>query len=314
MRVVNHHSERQLQLLADQEPRAAIAKRLRTIVLAKRSYTAPEIATCTGFSRRVVQAWVARYNGEGLAGLETKAGRGRKPPLTPEEADQLQQRLDAGPLPDDGVCTLRGKDVQRILESEFGQLRSLNAVYGLLHRLGYSSLVPRPQHPQTDPAAQEEFKKNWRAPRGDPDALSRPPAASLSRRRSAVRPARYADSRLGQNGFATPCRAANAVRIRLCPGRDVCRDGAGRRADFAAAGHGHRESVSRPILGNARTRRAGGAGLGRRRLPSGERSTLPIEHHVDDVAAVLAGAESSRESVALPAEPSLVEPKIRHRG
>jgi transposase len=160
MRVVNHHSERQLQLLADQEPRAAIAKRLRTIVLAKRSYTAPEIATCTGFSRRVVQAWVARYNGEGLAGLETKAGRGRKPPLTPEEADQLQQRLDAGPLPEDGVCTLRGKDVQRILESEFGQLRSLNAVYGLLHRLGYSSLVPRPQHPQTDPAAQEEFKKN----------------------------------------------------------------------------------------------------------------------------------------------------------
>ena len=42
MRVVNHHSERQLQLLADQEPRADIAKRLRTIVLAKRSYTAPE--------------------------------------------------------------------------------------------------------------------------------------------------------------------------------------------------------------------------------------------------------------------------------
>jgi hypothetical protein len=60
-------------------------------------------------------------------------------------------------LPDDGVCTLRGKDVQRILQHEFGQLRSLNAVYGLLH---YSSLVPRPQHPQADPAAQEEFKKS----------------------------------------------------------------------------------------------------------------------------------------------------------
>ena len=215
MRVVNHHSERQLQLLADQESRADIAKRLRTIVLAKRSYTAPEIATCTGFSRRVVQAWVARYNGEGLAGLETKAGRGRKPPLTPAEADQLQQRLDAGPLPEDGVCTLRGKDVQRILESEFGQLRSLNAVYGLLHRLGYSSLVPRPQHPQTDPAAQEEFKKNL--PSASRRSRSRPPAASLSRRRSAVRPARYADSRLGQNGFATPYRAANAVRSERTP-------------------------------------------------------------------------------------------------
>jgi len=159
MRVAAHHSEQQLQQLSDQEPRADLAKRLRTITLAQRGYTAPEIATCTGFSRRAVQNWVARYNREGLAGLETKAGRGRKPPLTPEEADQLKQRLDAGPLPEDGVCTLRGKDVQRILQREFGQLRSLNAVYGLLHRLGYSSLAPRPQHPQANPAAQEEFKK-----------------------------------------------------------------------------------------------------------------------------------------------------------
>jgi transposase len=106
-----------------------------------------------------VQTWVARYNGEGLAGLETKAGRGRKPPLTPEEADQLKQRLDAGPLPDDGVCTLRGKDVRRILEREYGQLRSLNAVYGLLHRLGYSSLAPRPQHPQADPGRARRVQK-----------------------------------------------------------------------------------------------------------------------------------------------------------
>ena len=137
MNVVSHHSEQQLQRLADREPRADLAKRLRTVLMAQQGFTAPEVAICTGFSPRSVQEWVARYNGEGL-----------------------KQRLDAGPLPDDGVCTLRGKDVQRILHHEFGQLRSLNAVYGLLHRLGYSSLVPRPQHPQADPAAQEEFKKS----------------------------------------------------------------------------------------------------------------------------------------------------------
>ena len=160
MNVVSHHSEQQLQQLADREPRADRAKRLRTVLMARQGFTAPEVAICTGFSPRSVQEWVARYNREGLSGLATKPGRGRKPSLTPEEAEQLKQRLDAGPLPDDGVCTLRGKDVQRILQHEFGQLRSLNAVYGLLHRLGYSSLVPRPQHPQADPAAQEEFKKS----------------------------------------------------------------------------------------------------------------------------------------------------------
>jgi transposase len=160
MDVANHHSERQLQRLFDQERRADRAKRLRTVLLAKQGFTAPEIATCTGFSRRMAQIWVERYNAEGLAGLETRPGRGRKPPLTPEQAERLKRRLDAGPAPEDGVCTLRGEDVRRILEREFGVLRSLNAVYGLLHRLGYSSLMPRPQHPQADPAAQEAFKKS----------------------------------------------------------------------------------------------------------------------------------------------------------
>ena len=158
MRVVDHHSEQVLQQLAERELRADRAKRLRTVLLAKQGFTAPEIATCTGFSRWSVQEGVARDNSARLAGLETTSGRGRKPPLTPEQAEQ--RRLDAGPLPEDGVCTLRGKDVQRILQGEFGQLRSLNAVSGLRHRLGDSSLIPRPQHPEADPVAQEEFKKS----------------------------------------------------------------------------------------------------------------------------------------------------------
>ena len=187
MRVVDHHSEQVLQQFAEREPRADRAKRLRTVLLAKQGFTAPEIAICTGFSRRSVQGWVARYNGAGLAGLETTAGGGRKPPLTPEQTEQrrLQRRLDAGPLAEDGACTLRGRDVQRILQREFGRFRSLNAVYGLLHRLGYSSLVLRPQHPQaaTSPRAtlprRMSLKKVWRAAHGNPIAAPRPPVASL---------------------------------------------------------------------------------------------------------------------------------------
>jgi transposase len=157
MDVEQHHSEQEFQRVLDREWRADRAKRLRTVLLARLGFTAPEIATCTGFSRRMVQKRVARYNAEGLAGLETKPGRGRKPPLAPEQETQLKRRLDAGALPEDGVCTLRGQDVRRILKREFGQLRSLSPVYGLLHRLGYSSLVPRPPHPDSDPVAQDEF-------------------------------------------------------------------------------------------------------------------------------------------------------------
>lgn len=39
----------------------------------------------------------------------------------------MKQRLDAGPREEDGVCTLRGEDVRRILLKEFGFGRSLAA-------------------------------------------------------------------------------------------------------------------------------------------------------------------------------------------
>ena len=106
------------------------------------------------------ELWVQRYNREGLAGLADRSGRGPKPLLNAEEAERLQARLDAGPRAEDGVCTLRGKDVQRILASEFGKLRKIGAVYHLLHELGYESLAPRPQHRHADPLAQEAFKKS----------------------------------------------------------------------------------------------------------------------------------------------------------
>ena len=59
MNVVPHHSERQLQQLVDREPRADRAKRLRTVLMARQGFTAPEVAICTRFSPRSVQEWVA---------------------------------------------------------------------------------------------------------------------------------------------------------------------------------------------------------------------------------------------------------------
>lgn len=79
--------------------------------------------------------------------------------LTPDQEQQLRDRLRAGPTDADGVCALRGADVCRILATEFRQVRSLPAVYALLHRLGFEPLRPRPRHPKADRAAPERFKK-----------------------------------------------------------------------------------------------------------------------------------------------------------
>jgi transposase len=106
-----------------------------------------------------VQDWVRWYNDGGIGNLRDEGGRGRKPPLTPAQQERLKARLDAGPTPEDRVCTLRGLDVQRILKEEFGKVRCLSSVYELLHAIGYNDLVPRPQHMDADPARQEAFKK-----------------------------------------------------------------------------------------------------------------------------------------------------------
>jgi transposase len=102
---------------------------------------------------------VAQYNQGGVPALQEQPHTGRPPRLAGPDRLRFQARLEAGPKPEDGVCTFRCQDLRRILEEEFGVTLRRQAVYDLLHRLGYSSLMPRPQHEQANPEVQEFFKE-----------------------------------------------------------------------------------------------------------------------------------------------------------
>ena len=158
MEVREHVSLEMLERIERKETDVRQSKRLRIIILAMRGFTAPAIAMSIGLSRRICQRWVQRFNRWGLAGLEDQRSTGRSPTLTPEQEEEVRERLQAGPTADDGVCSLRGADIQRILAQQFGILRSLPAVYALLHRLGYSYLRPRPRHRKADPQVQAAFQ------------------------------------------------------------------------------------------------------------------------------------------------------------
>jgi len=158
MKVRWHLTLAELERLERAEKDAARSKRLRIVILAINGFTAPAISMSIGLSRRICQRWLARYNEFGVAGLDDRRGRELQPALTPEQEGQVRQRIEAGPRPEDQVCSLRGVDFKRILADEFGVLRSLPAVYHLLHRLGYSYLRPRPRHRLANPQAQEAFK------------------------------------------------------------------------------------------------------------------------------------------------------------
>ena len=60
---------------------AAFRKRCQIILLKSQHRTSQDVARIVGCCEMVVNNWMVRYQQEGLAGLHTKPGRGRKPIL-----------------------------------------------------------------------------------------------------------------------------------------------------------------------------------------------------------------------------------------
>lgn len=133
--------------------------RLRAVLAVARGHHVPAVAEGMSVAERAVRNWVHRYNREGLAGLQDRR-RGRQCRLSEAQLDKVRGRIQAGPKPDDGVCSLRANDLQRILQKEFQVRYARSSVYYLLHhQLGMSYLKPRPLHRKADPKAQAAFKK-----------------------------------------------------------------------------------------------------------------------------------------------------------
>lgn len=159
MHVHDHLPLDELQRLAKTLTGKRVWLRYQAVILAIQGRSATEVAQALGCSLRAVQEWVARYNQGGPQALAERPHTGRRPRLAGPELLRFQGRLEAGPTPEDGIGTFYGRDLQRILEHEFGVLMSLQAVYDLLHRHGFSSLMPRPQHKDADEELQAIFRE-----------------------------------------------------------------------------------------------------------------------------------------------------------
>lgn len=133
--------------------------RYRIALLALRGKEKEEVAALLGVAKSTVEQWAYRYREGGINALTPRPRGGSLPKVRGAALEKLKARIDAGPTPADKVCTLRGKDVRRIVQQELGVDLSLNGAYRTLHRLGYSCLAPRPRHEKQDPAAQESFSR-----------------------------------------------------------------------------------------------------------------------------------------------------------
>jgi transposase len=110
--------------------------------------------------RQTLRDWVHRYNCGGIAGLSDRCGKGAKPRLSPTQQAQFVAWVEAGPNPvKDGVVRWRCADLQARVEDAFGVKLHERTIGKYLAKHGFRRLSVRPEHPKTDPAAQQAFKK-----------------------------------------------------------------------------------------------------------------------------------------------------------
>jgi putative transposase len=159
MNVLHHHTLDELRTLYRTQANARMARRIQAVWMARQGRTCRRIMDVTGAAQRTVFGWIAKYNRGGIDELLDRPRSGRPTFLNARQQKQLAERIEAGPTEEDIVCVFNASAVDELVRKEFGVLYSLRGVQLLLGRLGFSYQCPRPVHENSDPQAQEAFKK-----------------------------------------------------------------------------------------------------------------------------------------------------------
>lgn len=106
---------------------------------------------------------------------EPKAGGRKRQNMTPEqEREFLAPFLESAAA---GGILVVG-EIKAALDKRLGRTVALASAYNLLHRHNWRKLAPDKRHPQSDPLAQQEWKKN--SPKRSPKSVSNGPKAEKS--------------------------------------------------------------------------------------------------------------------------------------
>jgi len=150
----------ELRAAAKRSANAKQASRILAIAMVLDGFSREEAARLCGMDRQTLRDWVHRYNQEGLDGLADRARGGRPASLSWVQQGKLASWVEEGAdLARDGVVRFRRVDLRDRIAAEFGVALHERSVGKLLRRLDFRRLSVRPQHPQSNPEAQEDFKK-----------------------------------------------------------------------------------------------------------------------------------------------------------
>ncbi len=141
---------KEISALIHKERDARIRQRLVAMKFILQGLHIPEVARRMDISERPVRKWLHRFNEHGPSALHDRPRSGQPPKLKGKQIEKFKRRVRRGATAQDNICSFDGKDLQQILQKEFDAEYSLDGTYFLLHRLGFSCLCTRPQHPHAD--------------------------------------------------------------------------------------------------------------------------------------------------------------------
>lgn len=134
-------------------------QRLHILLLRRQKYTQQEIAAIVRVTQGTVSNVCKRFKKEGWSSVHDKPRDGRPTLLNPKQKALLQRRMHKGIAEGDIRRGWQTKDVLNFLKEEFNIRFSQRHVRRILHEIGMSWKVPRPEHKNRDEKAVRTFKK-----------------------------------------------------------------------------------------------------------------------------------------------------------
>lgn len=136
-------------------------QRYHALILATQGYSYPEISRILLLTEETIRQWAARYEAQGLAGLENHAhwgGEHGQRCLNTEQLEELQQFLQSEAMPGTQVGSgWAGKAIRQLIHERFGQSYSKSGVRKLLHLIGWSYQRGRKLYIRRRPEEQARF-------------------------------------------------------------------------------------------------------------------------------------------------------------
>lgn len=145
------------------EKNIKVKSRIQMMLYLREGYTQREVSQMLRLSVGIVPYWKARFENQGIIGLNDKEGRGIKPRLDEEQLSMLGSAIDAGLLMEDGYRRgFKTKDVSEFISLNFGLSYTTRHCRRILHTINCSQQVPRPRNKRRNEKEVKKFKRDFK--------------------------------------------------------------------------------------------------------------------------------------------------------